>query len=309
MTNRKYISVFGRTNLMWLILSFFLGLCLFFLWPGSSEHETDIFIPVDIEKIPEGLTVTDSSLMGIELHVRGSESVLNSLSRLKLRYRLDLSGVDTGVKSIPIKKEGIQLPKGASIISINPSFLIVRVENKIKKNVPVIPSFSGKPAAGFLISSVTAKPSHVTLGGPENILGPIDEIMTKPVNVSGVSESFKKEVALALAENLDIISPAKIIRVEISVEEKTAAKKFNDIPVKGKNTRYKYSITPPSINIEVKGPVNALEKLCSGNGIKVYVDLKGLKPGVYVRCAAISLPVKMTLVEVKPKIFTVNISK
>jgi YbbR domain-containing protein len=69
-----------------------------------------------------------------------------------------------------------------------------------------------------------------------------------------------------------------------------------------------YSIMPPTINIEVKGPVNIIEKLHKDKGIEVYVDLKGLKHGVYVRRATITLPVKTTLIGVKPELFTVKIS-
>ena len=49
------------------------------------------------------------------------------------------------------------------------------------------------------------------------------------------------------------------------------------------------------------------DKLDNEKGIHVYVDLKSLKPGVYIRRATITLPVKTTLIGVKPEIFTVKI--
>ena len=99
----------------------------------------------------------------------------------------------------------------------------------------------------------------------------------------------------------------KVVFAEIFIEEKTDAKIYHDIPVEGRDTQYRYSVSPPGVNIEVKGPVNVLEKLYTEKGIKVYVDLKGLKPGVYVRRAAIALPLKTTLVSAEPEIFTVKI--
>jgi hypothetical protein len=39
----------------------------------------------------------------------------------------------------------------------------------------------------------------------------------------------------------------------------------------------------------------------------VLVELKNLSPGVYVRRATITLPVKTTLVKVEPELFTVKI--
>jgi len=220
---------------------------------------------------------------------------------------LDLSGVEVGIRSIPIDQDRIPLPKGISIVRVNPSFITVKVEKEIQKEVPVIISFSGKPAPGFIVSSATAKPSSVTLKGPESILAPVVKALSEPIDIKGLSESFKKEIALDLAEDLEGDSPSKLVLAEILIEEKIASRKFNDIPLEGKGTPHIYSITPPAINIEVQGPVNILEKLNTENGLKVYVDLKDLKPGVYVRRATITLPVKTTLVGVKPELFTVKI--
>jgi len=277
------------------------------LWPDSTVHETDLFIPVDLVKIPEGLTIVGPPLKGLEIRIRAPKSVIKTVSDLKLRYPVDLSGINVGVNTFPIDKDRIPLPKEILIMRINPSFLSVRVENEIKKDVPVMISFSEKPAPGFFVADAVAKPSSVVLRGPESVLGPIEMVLTQPINVKGLSESFKKEIALDLAEDLDIISPFKIILAEIFIEEKIVTRMFNNILVEGKDTPYKYSITPPSINIEVKGPVNILEKLQTENGLKVYVDLKALTPGVYVRRAAISLPVKTTLVNASPAIFTVKL--
>jgi YbbR domain-containing protein len=295
-------------NLKRSVLCFLLGICLFLPGSCSSLQETVILIPVDSAQIPAGLTITGPSLKDIEVHVRGPKSALRSLSDLNIRYELDLSGVHVGINSIPIKKDRIILPKGISIIKINPTFFAVSIENKIKKELPVRVSFSGKPAKGFIVTDVVAKPLSVVLQGPENILGPMDKVLTKPIEIKGLSESFKKEVALNLDEDIEIISPSEIIFAEISIEEKIVNKKFFNIQVEGKNNSFIYSISPPAINIEVKGPVNIIENLHTGKWIAVYVDLKGLKPGTYVKRATITLPVNTTLIGVQPEMFTVKIS-
>ena len=278
--------------------------------PGacSSLQETVIFIPVDSGQIPPGLTITGPPLKGIEVYVYGPKSAVRTLSDLKIRYMLDLSGVHVGINSIPINKERIILPEGLSIVKINPMFLTVTIENKIKKKLPVKIIFSGKPATGFTVAGAVAKPLSVILQGPESIIEPMDQVLTKPIEIKGLSESFKKEVALELVEDLEIISPSKIISAEISIEEKIVTQKFLNLQVEGKNTPFSYRITPPAITIEVKGPVHIIEKLHSEKWITVYVDLEGLPPGTYVKRATITLPVKTALIGVTPEMFTVNIS-
>ena len=303
------MAILRKKSVHWMTPCFVVSACFLILWSCSSSHEADIFIPVAPGIIPAGLTMTGPLIQGIEVRIRGAQSVVKTLPDLQLRYVLDLSDAKVGVMSIPIDRDRIPLPKGVLIVKVNPSFITVKVDNEMQKEVPVIISFSGKPASGFMVAAATVKPSSVILRGPESILAAVVQAKTKPVDIEGLSESIKKEITLDLAEDLAVDSCPKLVFVEIVIEEKIASRKFNDIPVEGKNTSHIYSITPPVINIEVQGPVTILEKLNIENGLKVYVDLKDLQPGVYARRAAITLPLQTILVGVKPEIFTVKIEE
>ena len=169
-------------------------------------------------------------------------------------------------------------------------------------------AFSGEPAAGFAVVNALAKPLSVILQGPENVLSSIEEILTKPIDIKGLSGSFKKEIALDLPEDIESAAHSGIILAEVFIKEKIVTQIITDIIVNGKGTSYDYSIKPPIIDIEVKGPGHIIGKLHKKTGVKVYVDLEGLNPGVYIRRATITLPVKITLIRVKPEIFTVKIN-
>jgi YbbR domain-containing protein len=307
MTTHRNPSVFRHKGLAWLTVCLILGVGILLLWPRASLREADIFILVDLGNIPEGLTITGNPSKGLDVRVHGPKTVIEKLPDLKLRYPIDLSNANVGLNTINIETARVSLPGDISIIKIEPSFLTIKIEKEIKKEVPVIVFHSGKPASGFFVSDTIANPSSIILRGPENVLGPIQKVFTKTIDVNGLSESFKKEIAINLAEGLEVISPSRIILVELSVQERVVAKTFADIPVEGRNTPYAFSISPAVIRIEIKGPANVIERLKPDKGIKVYVDLKTLKPGVYVRRAAISLPVETALVSVSPEIFTVKL--
>jgi YbbR domain-containing protein len=307
MTNPSTFSILSYRSLGVLILLFFIGVGIFLLWPYASIQEADIFIPVDSEKIPEGLIITNAPFTGIEVHVRGPKSIIRTFSDLKIKYTIDLSGVNIGVNVIPIHQAQISLPNGISILKINPDWITVKVENEIKKKLPVNISLTGKPAKGFMVVGLKAEPMSVILRGSEDTLGQMDKVSTKPINIKGLSGSFKKEVALDLVQNLKLVDSSKIILATVFIKERLATKTFDNIPVQGDGSLYVYRITPPAITIKVKGPVNMIEKLFGSNGVQVYVDLKGLKPGVYNKRATITLPVKTTLTDAKPEIFKVKI--
>ncbi len=301
--------VFRRKNIKWMFLCIVPVIAFIFFHPELSSHETDIYIPVIAGNIPNDLTITGTALKGIEVHVKGSSSALNKLSGLKLSYAIDLKGVHPGLNSITIDKKNIRLPGGIFILSVRPEYLTVKIEKQITKKLPVEIKYTGKPASGFFVAGAIAKPMAVTLEGPESILGPMDKIRTKPVNLNRASGSFKKEIVLDTQENIHIENFSGIILAEIFIKEVLVVKKFSDVKVQGRGSREPYLISPPAITIEVKGPLSIIEKLNGEKGLQVYVNLKGLKPGVYVRRASITLPVNTTLVQVKPELFTVRIEK
>lgn len=307
MTNPNFFSILSFRNLTGLILFFFIGIGIFLLWPYVSIQEADVFIPVDTEKIPEGLIITNAPFTGIEVHVRGPKSIIRTLSDLKIQYTIDLSAVNIGVNIIPIQQARIPLPNGISILKINPDSITVKVENEIKKKLPVNISLTGKPAKGYMVVGAEAKPMSVTLRGSEDTLGRMDKVLTKPINIKGFSDSFKREVTLDLVENLKLVDSSKIILATVIINEQLTTITFDNIPVQGDGSLYVYRITPPVITIKVKGPVNVIEKLYGNNGVQVYVDLKGLKPGIYNKRATITLPVKTTLIDATPEIFIVKI--
>jgi YbbR domain-containing protein len=143
--------------------------------------------------------------------------------------------------------------------------------------------------------------------GPETILSSIDAMLTKPIDVTGKSESFKKEIALDLGAGIEVCSSSGIILAEIYIAEKEVTRRFADILVEGKGTPFEFNISPPTISIEIRGPQYIVENLHPDKDIRVLVELKDLNPGVYVRRAAITLPVKTSLVIVEPELFTVKV--
>lgn len=292
--------------LKWIVSLFIAGVLAAMLWPKPEPYETDIFVPVDISVLPEGLALTGIPLEGVEIRVRGPEKMVRSLSDRQLQYRLDLSGVAAGIQSIPVSPERLGLPREIAILHVHPDPLILRVEKEVSKEVPVRVMVSGEPASGFFLADTRPIPSSAVLKGPESRIDTVKEVRTKPIDITGAHQSMKEEVALDLMEGVQAVTPGGVILAEVTLAEQFATRTFPAVPLIGKNCPHRFTITPSQIEIEIKGPVNTLEKL-QAKGIEVYVDLEGLSPGVYPRRAVIALPVETTLLKATPEIFGVEI--
>ncbi|MCF8067272.1 MAG: hypothetical protein K9L30_01680 [Desulfobacterales bacterium] len=282
---------------------------IFFLWPGNAEEEADVFVPILYEGLPRGLMLTGTPLKGLDIRVRGSESAIAAISGQKISYNIDLSGEKAGVNTVSVEIDRMIVPSGITIISLNQNQVTVVIERQIEKQVPVLVHLVGQPAAGHKTVNAITDPGIVLLRGAEKLLNPLEQIMTKPVDISNLSGSVKKEVTLNIPEGLEIISSSVSVQAVITIDEDVINKKYDAIPVNGKGGEGNFNISPQQVNIEVRGPVNILEKLDIENRIDVYVDLTDLDPGVYVRRAVISLPVGTILISADPEIFTVKIHK
>ena len=275
--------------------------------PAPAMQESEIFIPVRFGKTPAGLTLSEPPIKGLEVLIRGPQKRIDNLALQELHYEFDLSREEVGLKSIAVIPERIPLPKEIAVIQVNPATVIVRIENEITKHTPVEVSLTGKPASGFKVADALSQPPAVFLRGPESVLQPIQTIVTKPVDVTELADKVKKEIVLDLPPGITVIYPSGIMRADIYIDPKVVVKKLEGLPVTGRNSEFQFKINPPQIEIELKGPMVAVEKLDTAKEVAVYVDLKGLKPGIYPRRAAIALPPDVTLVGVKPEIFTVEI--
>jgi len=190
---------------------------------------------------------------------------------------------------------------------LNTPAITIRIDKEIKKELPIVVFVEGEAAPGFHVNGASASPHKAVLRGPQYILDDIEHISTNPIDIAGASESFKKEITLDLAESVTVLFPADPIIALIDIAAKTITRAFKDLPLAGRNIDLPCSITPSTISLDVKGPVNIVNALEIGEEFTVYVDLLGLKPGVYVRRATIVLPVTTMLVGVSPEIFTVTI--
>ncbi|MDD2315867.1 MAG: CdaR family protein [Desulfobacterales bacterium] len=285
---------------------FFLGaLAVGYQFSGQT---VDVFIPLHLVRISKDLTPAGPMLKGIEVRLQGPRFVVSRLGAAESAYDLDLSDASEGAVIRDLRGEQLRIPAGLSILSMQPDRVTVHLEKQIQKQIPVIACLYGRPAAGFTIDGFTVKPPMVTLRGAQSILSSIQSVSSKPIRVDGLSESFQLEIVLDITEGLERVDGQGTLSAEIGIVEQMLIKKFSGLPVIGKEAGYRYAITPEYVDITVQGPFRHVSALLPDKDISLTLMLKDLKPGVYVRRANIGMPVGISLVDVKPELFTARIT-
>ncbi len=280
----------------------------FTFWQDITFEERDLFVPIQYDNLPRDAIVTGTALKGLEITIRGKKAITDAFLKEKRVYSIDLSQEIPGIVTLPIDIDRLQIPKGVSLLNISPTDVILRIESKTEKVLPIAVALMGKPAAGYNVGQITIDPPEIKLTGAEKIITSLDQVHTKPIKVDGMSESFKKEISVDLPENIKVLNTNRLVTVAITIEAQVVVKKYENIPVNGRNTMYPYDIQPSTIDVTVKGPELALADLALENSLQAYVDLTDLAPGVYARRAKINLPIGLTLVDATPGVFTVTIN-
>ena len=274
----------------------------------EEQDEITLAIPVRFEHISHDL-IAVRNIPVLEARLKGPSRVLKALKDSQLFYKIDLSTAKPGPLFIKISHEMIKVPWRVSVLGIDPASFTTTIEKRMEKIVPIVADLNKDPASGYIISRVVAAPSTVRLTGPMSVLDKISAVRTTPVDVGGLTETIKKKVALNLNHNPHVQAIGnRLVEVEIVVTEKIIEKWLN-IAIQATGGNYRYVITPDRIEILIRGSMNTLKKLAQDNGIQVYVDLEGLKPGTYARRAVINPPLNTTLVEARPEVFTVKVLK
>ncbi|MBU1195509.1 MAG: YbbR-like domain-containing protein [Proteobacteria bacterium] len=303
------------------ILVLLFVICITLCFPGCTTEpiETDLLIPIDYANIPEDMILTDFHTDTIEIKIKAHPRLIELINTKNTRYTVDLytdlefdpagdsDSIETGTYLIPVEEERIPMNPSIRILNINPSYLNIQLEKKEKKIFRVTVPYIGNPPTGYIALEAAATPSTVELTGTLDQINAIQQLKTKPIDLSNAKEDFKKEIPLDL-NNPELISASNpIIVVTVPIQQQLVTKKITDIPVRLMNSSYKASLEPPGITVTIKGPFETLGNKIILDQIYSFIDLNGLGPGIYVRHAYINIPVNLIMTEAAPQVFTLKI--
>lgn len=287
---------------------------------AQEPRETNLLLPVDYANVPDDMILTNFHTDKIEVRIKCRPKRIEKLLKKSLVYPADIytdlafdpagatDAIEPGRYLLPVDKTRIPLGRSALIVNITPSCLSIRLERKVTRVFKVTVPFIGEAAKGYMALSPVCDPATVALTGAESLINRIEQLTTKPVDLTNANESFKKEVPLYLEQPGLFTAAQSIFVVSVQVQPLTGTRTIEQIPIELQNRPgKKVSIEPSTISIDLKGPQEDLNNTILTDKIYAFMDLEGLKPGVYARHACIDIPVELVMTNASPRVFTVKI--
>jgi YbbR domain-containing protein len=278
------------------------------LWvAGHRDVERAVEVPVEFRNIPPDLMVMDNRVDYVVLRLSGPRTLVSTFDADDLKLGLDLHGARPGSVSYPLGSSSFNIPRGVTVARITPPVVHLRLEPVVKRMLPVTVRFVNKPPPGQKITETLVEPERVSVVGPADEVGRLVSVETVAIDLEESRSVVKRRVRLATDGKPFSFSPDQV-EITLTLGEEEISRAFNSIDVDAKGFTGEYTVSPRSVHLQLFGPRSIIEKLELGKD-QVYLDLKGLAPGLHSVPLNISLPAGVKVTEQKPQRFKVRIRK
>jgi len=252
------------------LVSLALAVGLWFVIAGKQTAERGLEVPVELRNVPRDLELTGDAVNNVDVRVRASPGLINSLGAGSIRATIDLAGAQEGERIVQLSPDQIQAPQGFRVVKITPSLLNLNLERTMKKTVPVRPRVIGRPAPGFEVAEIVSDPAEVQIAGPRSRIQEVESAFTEPVSVAGAETTVAELVNVGLEDPLLRLEGGSRVRVSAVVREARQTRVFDGLRVepRGRPAR----LSPSRVSVSVAGPASQVRGLAAAD-LQAYVAM------------------------------------
>jgi hypothetical protein len=264
---------FLTDNLLLKGVSLALAFGLWFVIAAETTSEIGLSVPLEMRNVPRNLELTGDPANNVEVRLRASPGIIHALNPGDVSAQVDLAGVREGERIIHLTPDSVRVPFGVNVVKISPATLVLRFEETAQGEVPIQPRVVGRPADGYEIGSIAARPATVRISGPRSRVDRTEGAFTEPVPIDGARAAVTVERNVGLEDPLLRILGNPVVRVTVDVREEQETRTFEAVAVavRGGDAVLK----PAAVRIVVSGPRSLVAKL-GADRFRPYVDVSGI---------------------------------
>ena len=204
--------------------------------------------------------------------VSGAKSLIDRVDKVVV------SGVEDNVDQTIVKNYDIYAVdiNGDRVDGVTLSQSSVQITIRVNegKNVPINVVTTGELPNGLKLVSAEVKEKSIDISGPEDILSSINEINTKPINLSEITEDTSIEVQLQIPDGLENQSQSTVT-VNITLE-KIKTKEFEIIfAMEGLSADFEAVTDSDKVKVTLSGYSNDIDAITEAD-IKATLDLSSI---------------------------------
>jgi YbbR domain-containing protein len=200
------------------LLALVFACILWFFVTGEQKLERSYAVPLELKNMPTGMMVANDIPSMIDVRISGPRTRLMNLQLQDIGIAVNLKDLEPGLTTLKRLEERLNLPGPLKVTRLSPSYIDVKLERVVSKNVLVKPQLSGKPAAGYRLATVRIEPQKVLIEGAESEVAGLDSVATEAVDIAGARETRREKVSLSYPGHYSILKDQVAVEVEIVIE-------------------------------------------------------------------------------------------
>jgi len=206
------------------VLSMMFAIVLWLFIVGEQKLERGFTVPLELTNLPEGMMVTSEVPSHLDVRIIGPRTLLVNQDPEELSVSVDLKGLKEGVTTFRRLEDRISLPGGMRVSRLFPSFIEIKLEEVVERQLKPEVVFSGRAAKGFTVEQVQVDQELVTVEGARSEVIKLRELRTEPIDLTDRSETFTEQVPLVYSGKFSRLLSGSL-EVTVVIQPKDAAGK------------------------------------------------------------------------------------
>ena len=261
-------------NLMLLFVSFCVALGLYtFVHSQRNNVQRVVVMPVEFHNKPlNKVLVQEKDSRQIQVTIQGPNFLVNDVASSVRPIKLILPENIGDEYSVTVKDEMLDLPSAIEVLNIEPKRVDVKIENLVKKTVPVVVPHIGKIKPEYRLTNSVLIPDNVEVEGAASEVEKISFVHSEPLYLSKIEKDTNIRLALTDEIRNANFSPKEImVMLKVSPEETTRVFENIEIEVHSKSNE-KITISPSTVWVKVSGAKAIVENM-SEEDVTAYIKI------------------------------------
>ena len=255
---QKLAGITNRKDILLKVVSLCLGILLWYLVVGEDQVDINIQVPIEVLNLQKNLVISNQFHKELDVTVRGPRSIMQELRNQNISRPVDLSKAGPGTIVIKNENDSIPLPRGTSILRLQPANITFSIDQLIQKTIPINAVTEGEVSAGYKLRQITLDPNKIIVSGSKTVLESALALQTYVINLDGLNHSITLPVHLNLSTEFVNLIGETVVVANIEVQEKIIKKTIGNIPINVKDASRSVIVEPDSITVVAEIPENLI---------------------------------------------------
>ncbi len=264
-------------------------------------------IPLEID-LPKDVAASNLYPKKIKVRLKGARMFMGKLLKGQTLYKkFSLKDVQNRKEiAFSISSQDLLLPIGIELVQLSPSRIVLELDRRIFKEVPLKTDFLGELRPGKRFSKTSIRPSMVMISGPYSIMKKTAFVNTEKIDITKLSGKGVIPVSAKSSDERIFIENEEKFNFEYAVRAEWANIELNNVRIKYLSSHKNFKVETKFVKFLIQAPGGKLTSE-ERNSIYAIADIPVSGNGDFKVKLNSKLPEGVELLQIDPEYINVSL--